>query len=66
MISLQDAETFNTDLSATENWLYEDGDDVEKEKYVNRLNDLKVSSLFKGWKTVTRKTAAKARYDHFA
>uniref|UniRef100_A0A8R1DJV2 Uncharacterized protein n=1 Tax=Caenorhabditis japonica TaxID=281687 RepID=A0A8R1DJV2_CAEJA len=36
------AETFRSDLSATEDWLYDEGEDAEKNVYEKRLSELKI------------------------
>lgn len=38
---MQEATHFQGLLSETENWLYEDGEDVEKEQYDNKLQELR-------------------------
>ena len=41
-ISEEDREKFSRMLEDTENWLYEDGEDCQKQIYLDRLADLKV------------------------
>ena len=37
-------------LDATENWLYEEGDDEKKHIYVTKYTELKVSRMYLGGK----------------
>ena len=39
---LQDKESFLKQLTATEDWLYEEGEDETKSVYVKKLDELKV------------------------
>ncbi len=43
--NMQDRDTFSLKLEDTENWLYEDGEDQQKQVYIDKLAELKVSRL---------------------
>lgn len=43
MIVVQDRDSFSLKLEDTENWLYEDGEDQQKQVYIDKLAELKVS-----------------------
>lgn len=40
---MQDRDTFSLRLEDTENWLYEDGEDQQKQVYIDKLAELKVT-----------------------
>ena len=44
-VHLQDRSSFMLKLEDTENWLYEDGEDCQKQVYVDKLAELKVSDF---------------------
>lgn len=39
---MQDRDSFSLKLEDTENWLYEEGEDQQKQVYIDKLNELKV------------------------
>lgn len=39
----QDRDTFSLKLEDTETWLYEEGEDQQKQVYIDKLAELKVS-----------------------
>ena len=39
---MQERDAFSLKLEDTENWLYEDGEDQQKQVYIDKLADLKV------------------------
>lgn len=41
-VSESDRETLSRQLEDTENWLYEEGEDCNKQVYIDRLAELKV------------------------
>lgn len=41
-LSLQDRDSFSLKLEDTENWLYEEGEDQQKQVYIDKLAELKV------------------------
>lgn len=43
--SLQDHQAFSELLDGTENWLYEEGADQDKQTYINKLEEIHVSHL---------------------
>lgn len=43
LIIVQDRDSFSLKLEDTENWLYEDGEDQQKQVYIDKLAELKVS-----------------------
>lgn len=42
----QDRDAFSLKLEDTETWLYEDGEDQQKQVYIDKLAELKVSFFF--------------------
>lgn len=44
---LKDHQTFFELLNGTENWLYEEGADQDKQTYLNKLEEIQVSPLSK-------------------
>lgn len=42
---MQDRDAFSIKLEDTENWLYEDGEDQQKQVYIDKLAELKVIGL---------------------
>ena len=40
---MQDRDSFSLKLEDTENWLYEDGEDQQKQVYIDKLAELKVT-----------------------
>lgn len=40
----QDRDSFSLKLEDTENWLYEDGEDQQKQVYIDKLAELKVNT----------------------
>lgn len=48
--SIQERDSFSLKLEDTENWLYEEGEDQQKQVYIDKLTELKVNAhvdLFK-------------------
>lgn len=43
MINTQDRDTFSLKLEDTETWLYEEGEDQQKQVYIDKLSELKVT-----------------------
>lgn len=41
---MQDRDLFSLKLEDTENWLYEDGEDQQKQVYIDKLAELKVTT----------------------
>lgn len=41
---MQERDVFSLKLEDTENWLYEDGEDQQKQVYIDKLGELKVES----------------------
>lgn len=41
----QDRDAFSLKLEDTENWLYEEGEDQQKQVYIDKLTELKVNAL---------------------
>lgn len=41
-LSMQDRDSFSLKLEDTENWLYEEGEDQQKQVYIDKLAELKV------------------------
>lgn len=44
-LSLQDRDSFSLKLEDTENWLYEEGEDQQKQVYIDKLAELKVDEM---------------------
>lgn len=44
-VFLQDHQTFSELLNGTENWLYDEGADQDKQTYINKLAQIHVSRL---------------------
>lgn len=40
---IQDRDAFSLKLEDTENWLYEEGEDQQKQVYIDKLAELKVN-----------------------
>ena len=45
MLMLQEREKFSALLTSTEDWLYEEGEDQNKQVYLDKLAELQVSRL---------------------
>lgn len=43
LLHMQDRDLFSLKLEDTENWLYEDGEDQQKQVYIDKLAELKVT-----------------------
>lgn len=43
MLIFQDRDAFSLKLEDTENWLYEEGEDQQKQVYIDKLSELKVN-----------------------
>lgn len=43
LLTMQDRDTFSLKLEDTETWLYEEGEDQQKQVYIDKLAELKVS-----------------------
>lgn len=43
LFTVQDRDTFSLKLEDTETWLYEEGEDQQKQVYIDKLAELKVS-----------------------
>jgi len=43
LYKFQDRDAFSLKLEDTETWLYEDGEDQQKQVYIDKLAELKVS-----------------------
>lgn len=41
---MQDRDSFSLKLEDVENWLYEDGEDQQKQVYIDKLAELKVTA----------------------
>lgn len=49
-VFVQDRDAFSLKLEDTENWLYEEGEDQQKQVYIDKLAELKVNtSVFTGF-----------------
>lgn len=44
-LSMQDRDSFSLKLEDTENWLYEEGEDQQKQVYIDKLAELKVDEM---------------------
>ena len=44
-VAEEERSSLSNELEDTENWLYEDGEDCQKQVYVDKLDSLKVSSI---------------------
>lgn len=44
LLHMQDRDLFSLKLEDTENWLYEDGEDQQKQVYIDKLAELKVTT----------------------
>lgn len=42
---MQDRDSFSLKLEDTENWLYEEGEDQQKQVYIDKLAELKVDEM---------------------
>lgn len=42
LFEMQERDSFTLKLEDTENWLYEDGEDQQKQVYIDKLAELKV------------------------
>lgn len=45
MFNMQDRDMFSLKLEDTETWLYEEGEDQQKQVYIDKLAELKVSVI---------------------
>lgn len=44
-VIFQDRDAFSLKLEDTENWLYEEGEDQQKQVYIDKLAELKVNAV---------------------
>lgn len=48
-VFVQDRDAFSLKLEDTENWLYEEGEDQQKQVYIDKLAELKVNTSVFTW-----------------